>query len=116
MTNKRFHTVEQVQSHIDQIIKLSNIVENSPNGVAIHEETHINVDVILDEQISPIRKRKIERELREIRETVIRKEAEVLAMMTPEMPKREKLIVHEHIDEKKAFKKNLSSLFRSYSY
>ncbi len=117
MTNKRFNNIEEVQSHIDQIIKISNVVENSPDHRVIHEETHINVDVILAEPISPVQKRKIERDLREIRDTVIRKEAEILALVTPGMPRREKLIVHGHGHEKRSLKKNLTSLFfGSYSY
>jgi len=118
MKNRPIKNIDEVQRDIDYIIKISGIVHTAGNSHIKHEETHIDVDVVLAEPLSVINKRqsKIERDLREIRQTVINKEQEIMAMV-PCMPRREKLIVHEHIHEKrkKPLVRGLTSLFRSYS-
>jgi hypothetical protein len=127
MTHKRFYHAAHAQKEIDHIIKMSNVMESIVSSPLKHEETHLNVDAILAEPIYAIKKRerKLEKEKGEkelldmgnIRENVIRKEAELIALITPRMPRREKLIVHPHMNKKKMDPiRNLTSLFRTYPH
>jgi hypothetical protein len=127
MTNKRFTHVAQAQREVDYIIKMSNVLETVSSDGRIHEETHLNVDVVLAEPISVSKKReqRVEKDLMAIKNTLkniqrhnfTQKEEEMTALVKPSMPQRERLIVHEHIDKKARpqFKRNFSSLFGVYS-
>ncbi len=105
MKNKFIKSPAELQKHVDYIIELSDIIDYAESQIKREEENHLNVDLILSEPLSVLKRRKEHRAQNHNNHTPHHPKpyvnAEHRAYATIDMPRRERLIVHGEIHEGK---------------
>lgn len=94
MNNKFIKSPAELQKHVDYIIELSDITDYSEKGIA-REEVHLNVDLVLSEPLSILKRNKMIREQNSKHLTPnVGELGTHYHRNSPTMPKREYLIAH----------------------